>query len=245
MIQCEARLNVPEEVRDGVEAVLANALNVRNRPTKLLKFAFETSEDALTWTAFRYLFDRGEIGSSIAVEGLSPRQVWFWGSRWPQVNTDLLRSELTTVLRMELGEQASSLSEPDFIAEDDSRLVFVEVKYGARNDCKPRYKGFPQYLKGRDDLFVHTSDQVATAGYYELVRNWVAGSTLAERRGKKFVLVNLAGEACRPTANAFAQSLQLTGQRGFRFVAWNELVNRLNQPLEPWFARYLRIRFAK
>src|SRR5687768_3684970 len=58
MIQPDYRLNIPAHVRDGVNEALTDALNVRNRPTKRKKFAFESSEDALTWTVFRYLFER-------------------------------------------------------------------------------------------------------------------------------------------------------------------------------------------
>jgi hypothetical protein len=49
---------VPEPVRRGLASVLSRSVNITNRPNKRVKFGFETSEDAVTWTVFRYLQDR-------------------------------------------------------------------------------------------------------------------------------------------------------------------------------------------
>jgi hypothetical protein len=49
--------NVPAQVTDGLEDVLRASLNVRNRTAKRAKFCFATSEDAVTWTVFRWLAD--------------------------------------------------------------------------------------------------------------------------------------------------------------------------------------------
>jgi hypothetical protein len=51
--------NIPPESREGVSEVLAQALNVYNRPSKLTNFGFSTSEDAVTWVVFTYLLRSG------------------------------------------------------------------------------------------------------------------------------------------------------------------------------------------
>jgi len=61
-ITSEPAGNVPREVSGGLEQVLANAVNVRNRPEKRGKFCSETAEDAVTWTVFTYLASRGDLG---------------------------------------------------------------------------------------------------------------------------------------------------------------------------------------
>ncbi len=134
------------------------------------------------------------------------------------------------------------MSEPDLIIEDEDQLVFVEVKYHSQNGIRSGYPKFSKYIIGNEGLFSLTPDAVARAGHYELTRNWIAGTALANQRGRSFVLVNLAGESCRQSAGAFAQMLSQPPERRFMFVAWPELLGRLTQPLEPWFGEYIRLR---
>src|SRR6267378_3099316 len=63
----EPSLNIPPEVRSGLDDVLRESLNLTNRSSKRSRFAFETSEDAVTWTVFRYLFDSQNVSKAIAV----------------------------------------------------------------------------------------------------------------------------------------------------------------------------------
>lgn len=243
MIHHDPRLNVPPEVRDGVREVLSTALNVRNRPTKVKKFAIETSEDALAWTVFRHLWGLGEVGSALGVEGLAPTSIHYWGTSWPPAQgPDRLRDSLCSILGTQFGERTLGLSEPDLIVEGPDRLVVVEVKFGSGNDCRPHYKGFPKYLRDTAAMFSRSADQVASDGYYELVRNWVAGAALAEQRQRAFTLINLAPESCRRSSGAFAASLAQSTDRRFQFVSWPELLARLARPLAPWFGEYLHTR---
>jgi hypothetical protein len=46
---------IPIEVNDGLDTTLAEALNMRNRPSKRNAFCSASSEDAVTWTVFRGL----------------------------------------------------------------------------------------------------------------------------------------------------------------------------------------------
>src|SRR4051812_29306820 len=55
LIYMDPRDNIPAEVRDGFLAALARGISEVNRLNKASKAAFSSSEDALTWTVFRYL----------------------------------------------------------------------------------------------------------------------------------------------------------------------------------------------
>ena len=57
----ESWQNVPEQVREGLDEVLAAAVNTRNLKPKAWKFCSETSEDAVTWTVVRGLQQLGEL----------------------------------------------------------------------------------------------------------------------------------------------------------------------------------------
>jgi hypothetical protein len=235
--------NVPSEVHEGLDEVLASALNELNRTIKREKFAFETSEDAVTWTVFCYLWGRLSIGEALGIERFEPTGLWFWGTRWPVNRQDEdLRPILEKLLLEGFHEDKKSMSEPDVIFETADQLVFVEVKYRSLNDKRPNYRGFPPYLNGNGINFVVGSNEVVTAGFYELTRNWVIGSALARIRDKHFILVNLAGEHCRQSADEFKRMLIQGPQKQFQFVAWRELLSRIPEPLDAWFQNYTKFR---
>lgn len=231
-------LNVPDEVRDGLAAVLRRCLNEGNRANKREKFAFETSEDALTWVMFRYLHLTGKIGCALGVEHLHVESLLFWGCPWPISTDDWIRNELFNLLREEVREETGWLTEPDVILWGSRKLIFVEVKYLASNDHKPGTAKFDLYLAHAEDLFAHPQEEVKSRGYYELTRNWIVGNLLAARLGAEFMLVNLGGERCARSATEFADLLP-TGLKGFSFVSWASLLSRLDRPLEGWLSEYL------
>ncbi len=231
-------LNVPFEVRDNLAPVLWQAINEQNRTNKRQKFAFETSEDAVTWTVFRYLLERQETMRALGLPELEPERVMFWGCPYPCGSSTQLRDGLIDVLHGELAEVRSSLTEPDVVLASRQKLVFIEVKYRSPNDQVCGSDKFERYLSGNQDLFSATPSETRQAGWYELTRNWVAGSKLAARLGLDFVLVNIGGDGCRVSAGQFAALLPL-GPRRFFFLAWSDLLERLNQPVVDWFAAYL------
>jgi hypothetical protein len=51
--------NIPFESRAHAIEALGRALNERNRSSKLSRFGFSTSEDAVTWVVFTYLLRSG------------------------------------------------------------------------------------------------------------------------------------------------------------------------------------------
>ena len=233
-------LNVPAEVRDSLDDVLRRSLNVRNSESKAARFAFETSEDALTWTAIRYLQGSGQLCHAFDLPQNEVDSVLLWGANCPGDEDSAVRDALKRELIEVLGEHPNSLTEPDVVILSGDLLVFVEIKYRSLNSCRPEYRHFDRYLSVGRNLFAMDPDHVKDEGYEELVRNWVVGSTLARSMGKRFLLMNLTGDACRGSAAHFAESLEQTPEQIFRHVTWRALLGRIKQPIEPWFASYLQ-----
>lgn len=232
-------LNVPAEVRDAIDDVLGKSLNARNRKNKAARFAFETSEDALTWTAIRYLQRSGQVCSALDLPQNEVDSVLIWGADLPGNKDSVVSVALKRVLIHVLGERQNSLTEPDVVVLSGDWLVFVEVKYRSGNSRQREYTHFQRYLDAGPELFVFEPARVKADGYYELVRNWVAGSALARTLRKRFLLVNLTGDGCAVSAAHFAESLEQTPERIFRHLTWTAFLDRLKQPTEPWFASYL------
>ena len=240
--------NVPDFIADGHRDVLSGALNVVNRPSKLLKFASVKSEDHVTWTVFRSLSLSGQLDefaklAGVDVVGTCDPKILFWGSAHPDDlrSTERLRSALVDVL-CGLGEDTVSHSEPDVIVDfGDSGIVFVEVKLGADNAQKPpEYAGWPRYTRDAK-CFSVDADDVHRCGTYQLVRNWRILDELAgDRPG---ILVNLAPQslingADLPALMKFQHIIEATSARGFIAFSWERLLSAIpNQPR--WFREYL------
>jgi hypothetical protein len=160
-----------------------------------------------------------------------------WGAALAEGRATRVAAELRRV-SIELGESPRRVSEPDAILSWDELLVFVEAKYRSPNDKKPGYGNFKRYTSGRLDLFKLAPDDVATAGHYELTRNWRLGIEVAERLGvNRFLLVNLGGKRLADSATEFAATIQQTPTRRFCHRRWAEVLE-MASPLEPWLAEY-------
>lgn len=232
--------NIPEEVHDGLAKVLAQSLNETSRTSKAHRFAFETSEDAVTWVVFRYLRQTRQVSPALGRGTQKCDAILFWGVQHPPSLEQSLRHPLVSVLRDTLHEDPSRLSEPDVILLLDETLVFIEAKYTSANDRKPGYINFPRYLEPPRHLFSKTATEVAADGYYELTRNWVIGSLLARQLNMTFLLVNLANPACADSARRFAASLRQSERRRFEFITWADLLSRTTTPHPKWFETYLQ-----
>ena len=140
----DPRLNVPQEVRDGVLETLALALNERNRANKRTKFGFSTSEDALTWAVFKYLHASGQLldvlrRAGLPIPGRAPRPeaALLWGVPIPpdRAGDDRgwrLRGRLQAIADR-LGEDPRSRTEPDVVIDlGPDGVVVIEVKHRSR-----------------------------------------------------------------------------------------------------------------
>jgi hypothetical protein len=230
--------NVPKQVRPGLVEALGRSLNRRNRRRKQLKFCFETSEDAVTWTVFRGLQQQGRLDALAQPQHPAGEPVLLmWGvavggARGPEVV-----SALVEVCRS-LGEAAGALSEPDMIVVWPDLVVLVEAKFQSGNALRPNHPSFRRYLD-RPDLFAVSPETVAAAGYYELTRNWRIGVALAEAlQIPDFLLVNLGPpDRIEAEAETFASLLARSSSHDFVFWSWSDILEAA-APVEAWLDRY-------
>jgi len=238
MITASPELNVPKQVRAGLVEALGQALNRGNRRKKLIKFCFETSEDAVTWTVFRGLGLQGRLDSLVAPQRpLGEPVLLLWGAPVSGARGPETASALAGVCRS-LGEVSSALSEPDVIVVWQDLVVFVEAKFQSSNERRPNYRGFSRYLD-RPDLFAVSPEEVAADGYYELTRNWRIGTALAESlQIPGFLLVNLGPpDKIEVDADIFMTLLARSPLREFASCSWSDVLEAA-QPIEPWLDRY-------
>lgn len=238
-------LNVPSQVREGVRETLALALNERHRTDKLIKFGFSTSEDALTWTVFRYLAGTGQLArvftSLLALPvSTSKPTLLLWGVPCPMDvigGHELARS--VVAVSDHLDEMSSRRSEPDVIIDfGDSGLVVIEVKYRSENEKKrfdPHY--YMKYLSG-SNAFTDTK-AVGESALYELTRNWRIGTELAQ--GRAFTLINLVLKPEKTgVLSMFRKGLNFEmGQ--FSNSTWADFLSTFQKPA--WLSAYLSTRF--
>lgn len=241
LIWSEPTRNVPAQVHDDLEEVLAAACNVFNRSNKRAKFCFETSEDAVTWTVFRALQQARELSLLVAdAEPADDVSLVLWGapaggSRAYEVALAL--EEISHGLR----EDKRRRSEPDAVVVWNDVTVVVEAKYLSGNDSRPDYVNFDRYL-GRRELFLAPAELVKADGWYELVRNWRIGIELSERLDtSRFVLVNLGPSELKISAVAFEGSLAQHASRSFLHLTWSALLDRVRAK-EDWLDEYARTR---
>lgn len=238
--------NVPDQVAEGLNDVLGAALNVRNRPTKRDKFCFETSEDAVTWTIFRWLTASDGLAIVPAAAGLprpnGPPTLLLWGVPPADGPGGQFRDALADVCD-ELGEDPNRRSEPDVVIAWPELLVFIEVKYQAPNDVKRGYANFVRYTD-RAELYAVSPATVAATGYYELVRNWRIGVAMAERLERSFALINLGPRRLASRTPGVEGVFKTASSRVFVSLTWADFLAAVEGQIElpPWLAAFVAVR---
>ena len=148
--------NAPLEVRAGLRETLAESVNEGIRRTKLFRFGFETSEDAITWTVFRYLQQSGRLrerlaasGNIVAARAQAEPAMLLWGSPLPAMDAKgrHLRSRLLAIMNA-LGENTRSYAEPDVLLDfNEAGIVAIEATYRSSNEHKGEsYTGWKSYV---------------------------------------------------------------------------------------------------
>jgi hypothetical protein len=230
--------NVPKQVRAGLGEALGSAANRKNRRSKLERFCFQSSEDAVVWTVMRGLEQLERLDAVVAPRRpVGVPSLLLWGVPLSGSRAAATASALTDVCRS-LGESPNSLSEPDVVLLWPNLLVVVEAKFLSQNQRRPNLRGFDRYLD-RPDLFAVSPEAVAAAGYYELTREWRIGSELAHILDvPRFLLLNLGPpEKIETDAQAFERLLAGRPEREFGYLSWSDLLEAA-APLQPWLDRY-------
>lgn len=232
--------NVPLEVIDRLDTVLASALNVRARSKKPWAFASANSEDAASWTMARALASIGSLASflprRLRSSSSDPGEALLWGVPLIAGAADAVAAS-TVKVSDDLGEQPRSRSEPDIILVWPDLIAFIEVKLDSPNEHKaPTYKGWDTYLPSAG-LFASADAAVRQAGWYELTRNWVIGNRVAALHETRFVLVNLGPATLAKQAKSFADQLAQGPRRAFEHRRWAELLDA-SPALPKWAVSY-------
>ena len=188
-----------------------------------------SSEDAVSWNAFRYLEKNNMLSGLLSyISGAAQvgPEIIYWsysqseGGGWTGLNR----------ARMEFGEQIKRGSEPDIIVKTKNALFIIEVKVSARNETKPTPRGQDKgYLAGGEGWYknVFTSDYNTVAvkdKKYELMRYWLLGSWLAKEQNCDFYLISLVLEGREPgLVPAFKKHIAETENRKYKRLDWEEL----------------------
>ena len=242
--------NIPLEVWDYLDTVISNALNERNRKTKLKRLGYNSSEDALTWTVFRYFQKRDKLSQLIqkAIEtpSVGNASIYYWGV--PLKNNGRIdqAKQKTLVKTLEdLGENKQSLSEPDIILEDDETIVIFEVKFGSSNDKQEATNKWEKY--DNNNYFNKSILKNPALKEYQLVRNWCIGNLLAKKSGKRFTLVNLIFKDNNSNdLFKFKKTIKQTPKANFKSLNWQTLLKDIIEPDDSkWLISWLKTRKPK
>jgi hypothetical protein len=237
-IWADPEANVPEQVRGGLASVLSRSVNITNRPNKRSKFGFGTSEDAVTWTVFRYFQDHGALGrlAKAAEHAMAVAQarLVLWGVEVPPVLDGVsdIETRLEAISR-QLSESPNRRTEPDAIVDfGDDGVMFIEAKLSSGNDqLKADHPNWDRYLgAGFRDCAT-----IGTTGLYELSRNWRFAKELAD--GRPFTVVNLGPSSvfAEERLAIWARCLDAAAGR-FTTLSWHRLLSTV--PLQPWMSRF-------
>jgi hypothetical protein len=215
---------------------LDTSLNIRSRSSKRFRCGFETSEDALTWTVFRFLLDSGFLAGRLA--HLTGRQfrsdpvLLLWGCPVPRSSSagSLVRGRLVGILR-DLSEDPRSHSEPDVIVDFGKEgVVVVEAKCRSSNDRKvATYSGWDRGYLGSPAFT--KPEAIRQSGLYELARNWRIAWDLSEP-DRPAILINLGPKRLFANGDLVGFASSLSGARESRFISatWTALFGELVMP---------------
>jgi hypothetical protein len=234
--------NVPEEVRSGALETLSVALNVANRPNKITKFGFSTSEDALTWIVFNFLHKEGRLAQALRTAGLAiseqlrePDAMLLWGVPVP-LDRGIsprgweLRQQLEAISDA-LGERRNKRTEPDVLLDFGPDGIFIiEVKH--RSGMTPVPPEDPRWMTYYPLPYAGC---IRASRCYELARNWRFGLELQGEQPRPFTLVYLGPESLFQGERAavlqpFEECLPQEGNARFQRMHWNVLLHAIPNP---------------
>jgi hypothetical protein len=160
------------------------------------RMGYEHSEDAVTWNVFRFFERQGCLSAAMkkicVCPGEEPQTI-FWathnGAMWEPFRR----------CSDDIPEKTFARSEPDLmLLWKRNLLVVIEAKFRSPNRSDPKKRG--DELRKAKPYIEHASRhlkpegavEAVREGWYELLRNWVLGTTLKDTLGcEEFMLVNL------------------------------------------------------
>ena len=244
--------NVPEEFRAGFIEAIRLSVNKHNLANKETKAAFSTSEDALTWTVFRWLQTEGRLraacsalGIDIAKRASNEPTLLLWGTQVPNPNDSA--SQLGSILAeisADLEEVADRRTEPDIILDfGDVGVVFAEVKFRSGNEfTDPKYTSWDRYLQRPDSSAFRDPNGVRENGLYELARNWRFACEVSRKLNVPVGVVNLGPERLFKgpggvALEGFVSLLNQDPRHQFYRITWQQLFEASGE-VPGWFPAY-------
>jgi hypothetical protein len=235
--------NIPKYLHSNLEVTIKNSFNIRNRKNKWNRIGFNTSEDALTWSFFKYLENYNYLitvfGNLLNIK-FDDAKIYYWG--YYDNKNELIISELLNASDY-YGENTISRTEPDIIILFNKKiLIFIEVKYLSANTKIPKNKIYKidQYLRQSKEYYIDRKT-VKDCGYYELIRNWSIGCKIREKmKYPKFYLLNICPKRIfsRDNTSLTEFSMNLKNKNCiFSRHSFEELYTLIPQK-EKWFMRY-------
>jgi hypothetical protein len=233
--------NIPESLRLNLEYTLRNSVNLTNRENKKHKFAFSTSEDALTWSFFSYFVINNRLKDLLELLNIDSNdscyEIYLWGVNISSqiIKTDLFQQFIDT--SNFFNEDKLKRTEPDVMIKLSNTLIFIEVKYKSPNEVKTDIEKFKKYLIPNID-----TNKLFKSGHYELYRNWAFASKMSS--GADFKIINLAPKKLFTDKNQIKLNLfedSINSKNGkFSKISWEQIVDRMNKNVyDTWFIDYL------
>ncbi len=234
--------NVPELLRHDLDFVLSNSLNLINRTNKKNKFTFSTSEDALTWSFFKYFVVKERFLDLLRLLNIDSEEsnydIYLWGTNICSQNIDIDFFRQFIQISDSFKEDSKKRTEPDVIIKLRDKLIFIEVKYLSSNDVKTDSEKFDKYLVPDIDY-----KKLTESGHYELFRNWAFAAKLSN--GSKFQLINLGMQRLFTDKNKtrlkqFENSLH-SDNGSFEKLSWELIIRNMKEnDYDMWFIEYLK-----
>jgi len=194
----------------------------------------DNSEDAVTWNVFRFLERSNllsEFLSRLCNSPVANPEIIYWSYSRSQRS---VWNELKKT-RAEFREIPQRSSEPDLIVRSDDALFLVEAKlkasskidFNRRHAAEDKEERIERYSKG-DRFLKQLVENIIDAGYYQLMRFWVIGSSIAERLNLEFYLVNLvlSGEE-EDIERGFKGYIKENQSRNFVRSTWEDVYEHI------------------
>lgn len=234
--------NIPEFLRQDLSLVLDKSMNEMNRKNKKNKFGFSTSEDALTWSFFKYFVVNNKSQDLLKLLNIKSQEtdfdIYLWGTNISPNKPNLEFIDTFIEVSSSFNENSASRTEPDVIIKLQDRLIFIEVKYLSSNGISTDEKKFQKYLIKNIDF-----NDTIESGHYELLRNWAFVTKLSS--GENFELINLGPQKLFNDKNRnklikFEEAIK--SEKGkFRKMSWEGILEEVNKSeLDLWFKDYLK-----